>query len=133
MGNSGQHSMVSRSSQRQNWWSQAWWHSLRLRPRLALAALAAFLVAVPVTFLALAARTGWGPVKRLDLDVADALHTYVGERPWLLDVLHTLDAALHPWVFRATILVLVIVLLVRGALRLAWWAAITMATGSLLG
>jgi undecaprenyl-diphosphatase len=100
---------------------------------LALAALAGFLVAVPVTVLALAVRNGWGPMKRLDLAVADALHAAVGEQRWLLDALHALDVILHPWVFRAAVLVLVVVLVMRGAWRLAWWAAITMTTGSVLG
>ncbi|WP_203929851.1 phosphatase PAP2 family protein [Virgisporangium ochraceum] len=112
---------------------KSWWHRLRLRPRLALAALAAFLVAVPVTLLALAVRNGWGPMKRLDLAVADALHDAVGDQRWLLDALHALDVILHPWVFRGAVLVAVLVLVTRGAWRLAWWAAITMTTGSVLG
>jgi undecaprenyl-diphosphatase len=36
-------------------------------------------------------------------------------------------------VFRVAVAALVITLFVRGARRLAWWAAITMATGSALG
>jgi undecaprenyl-diphosphatase len=72
-------------------------------------------------------------MKRLDLAVADALYRAVGEQRWLLDALHALDVILHPWVFRAVVLVLVLVLLKRGAWRLAWWAAITMTTGSALG
>lgn len=127
--NSGHHPGVLGPGQRR----RSWWHRLRLRPRLALAALAAFLVAVPVTFLALAVRNGWGPMKRLDLAVADALYEAVGEQRWLLDALHALDVILHPWVFRAAVLVLVLVLVMRGAWRLAWWAAITMTTGSVLG
>jgi undecaprenyl-diphosphatase len=100
---------------------------------LALAALAAFLVAVPVTFLALATRTGWGPMRRFDLSVADALHDSVGRQQWLLDTLKVLDKVLHPFVFRAAVVGLVIVLFLQGARRLAWWAAITMTTGSVLG
>lgn len=112
---------------------RSWWHHLRLRPRLALAALAAFLVAVPVTFLALATRNGWAPVRNLDLGVAENLHDTVGGQQWLLDTLHVLDKVLHPFVFRTAVLGLVIVLFLRGAPRLAWWAAITMTTGSVLG
>jgi undecaprenyl-diphosphatase len=93
---------------------------------LALAALAGFLVAVPVTFLALAVRNGWGPMTRLDLAVADALHDNVGATGWLVDALDALATILHPWV-------LVVLLVRRGAWRLAWWAAITMTTGSVLG
>lgn len=109
------------------------WHRLRLRPRLALAAVAAFVVAVPVALLVLAVRTGWGPMRRLDLAVADALHGVVGDRPALGALLRTLDVVLSPWVFRAAIAGLVLVLMWRGARRLAWWAAITMTAGSLLG
>lgn len=106
---------------------------MRLRPRLALAALAAFVIAVPVTLLAFAVRSGWGPMRRLDLAVADALHATVGERPALVNVLRVLATVLHPWVFRVAVVVLVVVLVWRGARRLAWWAAITMAAGSFLG
>jgi undecaprenyl-diphosphatase len=112
---------------------RSWWHHLRLRPRVAFAALAGFLVAVPVTFLVLAVRSGWGPMRRLDLNVADALHRSIGSQPWLLDTLRVLDKVLHPFVFRVAVLGLVIALFLRGAYRLAWWAAITMTTGSLLG
>jgi membrane-associated phospholipid phosphatase len=110
-----------------------WWHRLRLRPRLALAALAAFLVAVPVTLLALAARGGWAPVRNFDLRVAADLHRTIGGQQWLVDTLNVLDTVLHPTVFRVAVVVLVVVLARRGAWRLAWWAAITMATGSALG
>ena len=109
------------------------WHRLRLRPRLALAALAAFVIAVPVTLLTLAVRSGWGPVHQLDLWVADYLHGAVGSRPALLSLLLVVQDVLHPRVFRAAVAVLVVVLFVRGARRLAWWAAITMAAGSFLG
>jgi undecaprenyl-diphosphatase len=109
------------------------WHGLRLRPRLALAALAAFVVAVPMSLLVLAVRTGWGPMRRLDIAVADALYGVVSDRPALGRVLRTLDGVLSPWVFRGVIAVLVFALAWRGARRLAWWSAITMTAGSLLG
>jgi undecaprenyl-diphosphatase len=88
---------------------------------------------VPVTLLVFAVRAGWGPVRRLDLGVADGLHDTVGTSTVMVDLLRTLDMVLHPWVFRAIVAVLVVVLFVRGARRLAWWAAITMTTGSVLG
>jgi undecaprenyl-diphosphatase len=104
-----------------------------LRPRLALAALAAFVIAVPVTLLTLAVRSGWGPVRRLDLWVADHLHGAVGSRPAVLSALRVVEVVLHPWVFRTAVAVLAVVLFLRGARRLAWWAAITMTAGSILG
>jgi membrane-associated phospholipid phosphatase len=109
------------------------WHYLRLRPRLTLAALAAFLIAVPVTFLVFAVRSGWGPVRRLDLAVADSLHDTMDDGGASVDLFRALDVVLHPWVFRLAVVVLVVVLFARGARRLAWWAAITMLTGSVLG
>jgi undecaprenyl-diphosphatase len=72
-------------------------------------------------------------VRRFDLRVADALYDAVGANRWLVDVLHALDIVLHPWVFRLLVFGLVVVLATRGAYRLAWWAAITMTTGSVLG
>jgi undecaprenyl-diphosphatase len=109
------------------------WHALRLRPRLALGALAAFVVAVPLTLLALSVRAGWAPVRAVDQDIANGLHEEVLERHWLVDALRFISVALDPWVFRVVVLALVIVLIIRGALRLAWWAAITMAVGGVLG
>jgi membrane-associated phospholipid phosphatase len=106
---------------------------MRLPPRIALGALAGFLVGVPLALLALAVRSGWGPLRRLDRAVADGLHGFVAAKPGLVRVLDVLAVVLDPWVFRFAVLVLVGVLVVRGAHRLAWWAGITMAAGSLLG
>jgi membrane-associated phospholipid phosphatase len=108
-------------------------HALRLRPRLGLAALAAFLVAFPFVFLAAAVRTGWAPLRRLDHDVADAVHGAVARHDWAVSLGRIGDTVLHPWVFRAAVAVLVLVLIRRRAIRLAWWAGITMTVGSLLG
>ena len=85
------------------------------------------------SFVSLLLRNGWGLMTRLDLAVADALHDNVGATGWLVDTLRALATILHPWVFRAVVLVLVVLLVRRGAWRLAWWAAITMTTGSVLG
>ena len=108
-------------------------HALRLRPRLGLAALAAFLVAFPLVFLALAVRTGWEPLRRIDHGIADAVHRAVARHDWAVSLGHAGDVVLHPWVFRLAVLGLVIVLVRRRAIRLAWWAGITMAVGSVLG
>jgi undecaprenyl-diphosphatase len=106
---------------------------VKLPPRVALGALAGFLVGVPLALLATAVRNGWGPLRRLDRAVADGLHAFVATRPGLVRVLDVLAVALQPWVFRLAVAVLVAVLAWRGAYRLAWWAGITMATASLLG
>jgi undecaprenyl-diphosphatase len=104
-----------------------------LRLRLLVGALAGFLIAVPVTALVIWVRSGWGPLRTVDLGVAASLHRWVSPRPGMIDFLRLVDAALHPWVFRTAIAVLVLILFLRGARRLAWWAGITMLAGSLLG
>jgi undecaprenyl-diphosphatase len=98
-----------------------------------LGAVAGFLAAVPLTALALSVRTGVGPVPRLDLAAAEWAHDAVAPHPRLVQAAHLLSVALHPWVFRAAVLLLVLLLVRRGARRLAWWAGITMAVGSVLG
>ena len=108
-------------------------HSLRLRPRLGLGVLAGFLVAIPLTLLAFSVRVGWDPVRDVDRGVADGLHGAVTRESWAVAALKAIAIACDPWVFRAAVLVLVVVLLSRRAYRLAWWAAITMAAGSVLG
>ena len=107
--------------------------SLRLRPRLGLGVLAGFLVAIPLTLLALSVRAGWDPVRDVDRGVADGLHGVVAHESWAVAALKVIAIAFHPWVFRSAVLVLVLVLLSRRAYRLAWWAAITMTAGSVLG
>ena len=107
--------------------------SLRLRPRLGLGVLAGFLVAIPLTLLALSVRPGWDPVRDVDRGVADGLHGVVAHESWAVASLKVIAIAFHPWVFRSAVLVLVLVLLSRRAYRLAWWAAITMTAGGVLG
>jgi membrane-associated phospholipid phosphatase len=108
-------------------------HSLRLRPRLGLGVFAGFLVAVPLTLLALAIRVGWDPVREVDRDVANGLHRVVLEQRWPIVPLKVIASVFDPLVFRIAVAVLVVLLLVHGAHRLAWWAAITMTAGSVLG
>jgi membrane-associated phospholipid phosphatase len=108
-------------------------HSLRLRPRLALGALAGVLVAVPLALLVLAVRTGWAPVRQLDRGVADGLHGWAAQHPLVVAFFKAIAVMFDPWTFRIAVLVLVVVLLRRGARRLAWWAAVTMTVGSVLG
>ncbi len=104
-----------------------------LRLRLLVGALAGFIVAVPLTVLVMWMRSGWGPLRTVDIGVATELHRWVSPRPAMIGFLKVVDVALHPWVFRAAIAVLVGVLFWRGARRLAWWAGLTMLAGSLLG
>jgi len=103
----------------------------RLARRLALGTAVGLLAAVPLTLLALLVRGRWGPLRRLDLGVAGSVHGYVLDTPPLRSALQGLAVALHPWVFRVAVLVLVAALLRRGAPRLALWAAVTMTLGSI--
>ena len=57
----------------------------------------------------------------------------VAHESWAVAALKVIAIAFHPWVFRSAVLALVLVLLSRRAYRLAWWAAITMTAGSVLG
>ncbi len=104
----------------------------RLASRLTLGALAAFLFAVPFTLLLLLVVTSWEPLERLDTGVANHLNEFVTERPWLDDFLQFVADATDPWAFRLVVLAVVIWLWVRGAHRLAWWAAATTVFGGLL-
>jgi membrane-associated phospholipid phosphatase len=108
-------------------------HALRLRPRLGLAVLAGFLVTIPLTLLAFSVRTGSDLVRDIDRSVTDELHSAVAHEPWAVQVLKAIAVIFDPWVFRAAVGGLVLVLLSRRAFRLAWWAAITMTAGSVLG
>jgi len=110
-----------------------WERPPHFKRRVALGALAGFIAGVPLTLLALSVRLRWGPLRRLDHAIADALYDLVSPHAWAARVLDFLATALSPWVFRAAVLVLVLVLVSRGAWRLAWWAGITMFTGSLFG
>jgi membrane-associated phospholipid phosphatase len=101
--------------------------------RLALGGLAALVVAVPFTLLALLVLGKWQPLARLDVRVADDLNSYALARPHVVDVLRFLAVALDPWVFRALVLVAAVWLWQRGARRLAAWALTTTALGGLLG
>jgi membrane-associated phospholipid phosphatase len=105
----------------------------RLRVRLLLGAAAGFVTAGPLTAVVLLIRGGWGPLRRLDHDVAQRLHDAVAPRPGLVRALDVIAVVAQPYVFRAAVAALVAVLVWRRAYRLAWWAGVTMIAGSLLG
>ncbi|MFC3503216.1 phosphatase PAP2 family protein [Micromonospora krabiensis] len=101
--------------------------------RLTLAAVAAFLVLVPFTVLALLVLTSWPPLRRLDTAVTDALHGYALDHPTWTRGLSVWTEVFGPMPLRVTALVVVIWLVRRQAHRLALWVAITMTVGGLLG
>ena len=115
------------------------WRRRRLDPgrglglRLTVAAVAAFLVLVPFALLAVLAVAGWAPLHRLDLTVADSLHSGVVGHPVVIRAMLIWSDVFDPNSLRVAALVLVIWLIRRRARRMALWVATTMAVGGLLG
>lgn len=105
----------------------------RLHMRLIIGALAGLVIAVPVVVAALLVRSNWMPLRRLDLAVANDLNAFALDHSRYVDLLKFGAIALDPWVYRVAALILVVVLLRRGAHRLAWWAAVTTIAGGLAG
>lgn len=107
-------------------------HDRRLGLRLGLACLAAFLVLVPFTGLLALVDTKWGPLRRLDDGSTRHLNHYVLGHRWMIDPLRATSYVFHAWVFRGIVAVLVVWLVVKGARRLAAWAAVTMVAAGVL-
>ena len=105
----------------------------RFSGRLALGALAAFLVAVPFGVLLYLVESAWQPLEDLDTDTAGRLNEISRGNPVLVDVLDVVSIVLHPWTFRLAVLAAVVWLWRRGARRLAAWAFTTAVVGGLLG
>ncbi|MGZ4616044.1 MAG: phosphatase PAP2 family protein [Actinomycetes bacterium] len=101
--------------------------------RLALGGLAALLVAVPFTLLALLVLGKWQPLARLDADVANSLNDTVRSHTSLVSLFDVLAVVFAPWVFRVLVIGVALWLWRRGAKRLALWAVVTLALGGLLG
>jgi undecaprenyl-diphosphatase len=101
-----------------------------LSPRLALALLVALPAAVLVGFLVLAVESSWGPLRELDVSVADALHGQaLGHPAWVRALILVSDIG-SPTVLRIAAAALALLLLLRGARRLSLWVAATMAGGA---
>jgi membrane-associated phospholipid phosphatase len=101
--------------------------------RLLLGGLAALLVAVPFTLLALLVLGKWEPLARLDADVADRLNEVALSHAGLVSFFDVVAVAFDPWVFRVLVLGVAVWLWRREAERLALWAVLTMVIGGLLG
>jgi undecaprenyl-diphosphatase len=115
------------------------WRRRRLDPghplglRLTVAAVAAFLVLVPFSLLAVLAAGNWAPLQRIDQGVAGALHSGVAGHPAVVRAMLIWSDVFDPNSLRVAALVLVIWLVRRGDRRTALWVATTMAVGGLLG
>jgi undecaprenyl-diphosphatase len=101
--------------------------------KLLLGGLAALLVAVPFTLLALLVLSKWAPLARLDADVASSLNRLALRSEDMVDVLRVLAVVLDPWVFRVVVVAVSVWLWQRGARRLALWAVTTTVIGGVLG
>jgi undecaprenyl-diphosphatase len=105
----------------------------RLSLRLGLGALAAVLVAVPLTLLTVLVLGKSATLERADAAVANAFHDQVLPRPWLARTFEVLADVTNPNTWRLVALVIAIVLWRRGRRRLVGWLVVTMAVGGLLG
>jgi membrane-associated phospholipid phosphatase len=104
-----------------------------LTGRLLLGGLAALLVAVPFTLLALLVLGSWEPLARLDANVASSLNETARSHPRLVTFFDGLAVVFDPWVFRVLVVGVAIWLWRRDARRLALWAVVTTVIGGLLG
>lgn len=103
-----------------------------LSTRLVLTVLISVPAAVVVALLVFAVEGSWPPLHRLDASVADHLHTQVVAHPAWVHVFVAITDAGSPTVMRFLVGALAVVLFVRGARRLALWAAATMIGGALI-
>ena len=106
---------------------------VRASSRGALAALAAFLIAVPLALLAMLVTSESERVERIDRTLADGLHDLVRSEPTSVQVLIGLGRLSDPWLLRAGALALAAGLFLRGRRRPALWLAVTVLVGGLVG
>jgi membrane-associated phospholipid phosphatase len=104
-----------------------------LSMRLAVAAVLAVLLLVPFALLWALIAGSWAPLHALDLGVTDGLHGFaLGHRGWV-GAMAVWSYAFDPNFWRLGALVLVVWLVRRGAVPVAWWVVITMTVGGALG
>jgi len=106
-----------------------------MRPELRLTgrATSAILLLAPFALLAILVVGNVGWLHRLDGAITDALHGFALRHPWWVDAMNWWSLIFHPNVWRLAALVLVIWLARAGRWPLAWWVAVTMAAGGVLG
>ncbi|GAB2574353.1 hypothetical protein Aab01nite_15770 [Paractinoplanes abujensis] len=101
--------------------------------RLAVAAAGAVVLVVPFAVIAalIVGNVGW--LHDLDHDVSAPVHDFSLAHPAWASFMWWWCLVFDPWTWRAAALALVIWLVRRGARPLAYWVAITMIAGGLLG
>jgi membrane-associated phospholipid phosphatase len=104
-----------------------------LSVRLTWAAAGAILLLTPFALLAVLVVGNVGWLHALDLRVTNALHGFALHHPGWVDAMTWWSLIFHPNTWRVAVLALVIWLARRNSWPLAWWAAVTMTAGGLLG
>jgi membrane-associated phospholipid phosphatase len=104
----------------------------RLGLELTLWGIAAFVVLVPFGVLLALVRSHSSGLQSVDQNVAANAHTLAIRHPGLVRFLNDVSTAGAPRTFWVLVALIVIVLVVRRAGRLALWAAVTMAGAALL-
>lgn len=113
-------------------------HRPRLDPdtrgglRLTLAAAGVLILIVPFASLLLLIVDHWGPLQRLDRDLATQLNTFAFPHPAYVTFLKVITTVGHPAVFEAVTVAVTVWLLTRRQPRLAVWLAVTVFGGGLL-
>ncbi|BAL90487.1 hypothetical protein AMIS_52670 [Actinoplanes missouriensis 431] len=108
-------------------------HHTALEVRTSAAAVATPVLLVPFALLAALVMGRWAPLHDLDRSVSDRLHEVARANPGVVDVLTWLTHLLSPTAWRLAVLALVIWLVRRGSRAVAFWAAVTMIAGGVLG
>jgi undecaprenyl-diphosphatase len=103
-----------------------------LSRRLALVLLVSLPAAVFVGLLVLAVESTWTPLHDVDRSVANSLHAQALDHPALVHAMVLVSDFGSPTVMRVGAALLVIVLWLRRARRLALWAAATMISGAVI-
>jgi undecaprenyl-diphosphatase len=110
----------------QGWRSHRWFDpDARGGLRLTLAIVAGFVLLVPFALGLVAVTDGWGPLRRLDLNVARDLNTAAVAHPALVSFLKLVSNVFSPTSFEVVAVLVGVLLLRRHAPRLAAWLVLT--------
>ncbi|MFI6762629.1 phosphatase PAP2 family protein [Micromonospora sp. NPDC050417] len=124
---------LDEQSETVGWWARRLDPDRSLGLRLTMASVAALLVLVPFSVLALLVISAWWPLREVDENLADALHSVAVTRPGWVAAMQTWTDLFGPGPLRAAVLATAAWLWWRGARRVALWAVTTMVTGGVLG
>jgi undecaprenyl-diphosphatase len=116
----------SAGMQQQGWKSRKWLDpDARGGLRLTLAIVAGFILLVPFALGLVAVTDGWGPLRRLDLNVAHDLNRAAVAHPGLVTFLKVVSDVFSPTSFEVVAVLVGLLLLRRHSPRLAAWLVLT--------